>query len=222
MSSLASFNPQPFRFFDLPSELRSKILSFVVALNRTVDLEPLNNFDANQRLNLFLASQRLHSEASHIFYSEHTFRIFPTHWRFFGNKICPLLSRLPPRYHRALVTLELRLGTGWGNPPESWRVSDELGLEQMTAVRKMKIFIDCDPSHKTFKGFRRSRHFFTKFARNLLKEMISRLPVLEEVELDGEATVSSNGPLIMRLMKEAKLSDKRVIWGPQISSRSNS
>lgn len=208
---------QPFRFFSLPSELRRKILILVLSLNRTIDLDPLNNFDASQRLNVFLTSHRMHEEAYHIFYGVHTFRIFPTHWRFFRNKVQPLLSRLSSRYRRALITLELRLGPGWSNPPKSWRVNDRLRLEHMIEVRKLKVFVECDPSHDIFKGFRCARGFFTNFAGGILEELIDRLPVLEVVDFGGYPLVSKNGPLMKRLVEEAESGKKRIIWSPEIS-----
>ena len=211
----------PFPFFSLPPELRFKILSLVLSLNRVIDLDPLNNFDAPQRLAVFLTSRRFHLEAAYVFYSSHTFRVFPTHWRFFSNTTKPLLSRLPVHYRRKLVTLELRLGPGWSNPPQSWLVSERLGLEDMVAVRKIKVFMECDPSHECFRGFRPARGFFTYFAGTLLEEMIRRLPTLQEVEFDAYKSVLYNGPLAMKLIGEAKRFSKRVSWGPDISSRSN-
>lgn len=210
---------RPFRFFDLPLELRSKILSMALSLNRTIDLDPLNNFDAPQRLDIFLTSRRFHHEAYHVFYGEHTFRVFPTHWRFFGDKVVPLVSRLSHRYRKALLTLELRLGPGWSNPPKSWRVSDKLGLDDMVRVRKVKVFMECDPSLNIFRGFRFAKDFFTDFAGKLLEGIINRLPVLEEIEFDSYPSVPHDGPLMARLVNEAKGNAKRVVWGPDLSLR---
>ncbi|MCJ1463091.1 hypothetical protein MMC07_001696 [Pseudocyphellaria aurata] len=192
-----------------------------LSLHRTVDLDQVNNFDAPERLSVFLTSRRMHEEAYHVFYGGHTFRIFPTHWRFFGHKSQSVLSRLPTRYRKALVSLELRLGPGWSNPPTSWRVTDRLALEDMSAVRKLMVFMECDPSHDIFRGFRPARDFFTNFAGNILKEIVCRLPSLEAVQFDGYPSVSRDGPLMKRLTDEVKRSEKKITWGSDISLRSS-
>lgn len=201
---------QPFRFFNLPSELRRRILTMALSLHRTVDLDQVNNFDAPERLSVFLTSRRMHEEAYHVFYGSHSFRIFPTHWRFFGHKSQSVLSRLSPRYRKALVSLELRLGPGWSNPPTSWRVTDRLALEDISAVRKLMVFVECDPSHDIFKGFRPAHDFFTNFAGNILMEILRRLPSLGEVQFDGYPSVSRDGPLMKRLIDEVKRSEKKI------------
>lgn len=202
---------QTFRFFDLPFELRSKVLSYILVLDRVIDLDPNNYRAAHQRLNIFLVSQRLHAESSQIFYSRHTFRIFPTHGRFFSPKTKPLLSRLSGQYCERLTSLELRLGPGWSNPPKSWRVTDALGLEQMSAVRTIKVFVECDPSHEIFRGFRIGKDFFTEFAAELLEGVMKRLPVLERVEYDGWPSVMREGPLVERLVGVAKEMGKSTV-----------
>lgn len=193
----------------------------ILSLHRTVDLDPLNNFDAPQRLSVFLTSSRMHEEASHVFYGGHTFRIFPTHWRFFGPKAQSMLPRLPPRYRKALVSLELRLCPGGSsNPLKSWRVTNRLALEDMAGVRKLRVFMECDPSQDVFKGFRVERDFFTNFAGEILEEILRRLPSLGEVQFVGFPSVSRDGLLTTRLMDEVKRGKKRILWGPEISSRS--
>lgn len=109
--------PQPFRFFDLPSELRRKILCYILLESHTVDLDPANAVTSSPRLNIFLTAHRMHEEAYHIFYSSHTFRIFPTTPRFYNSKAKSILCRLSPRYRAALTSLEIRLGPGWSKPP---------------------------------------------------------------------------------------------------------
>ncbi|MCJ1228267.1 hypothetical protein MMC12_004928 [Toensbergia leucococca] len=206
-----------FRLLDLPSELRNKILAIVLLDprgDRTIDLDPLNYRRILPRLDIFLVSRRIHEEAYHVFYGGHTFRIFPIHGRFFGNKVQPLLSRLPPRYRAAILSLELRLGPGWSNPPMSWKVNDQLGLEDARAVRKMKVFVECDPSHEIFKGFRVNKEFFTNFSGVLLEDILRRLPVLEQVEFDGYPTVR-RGILMSRLQLEAKRQGMRIVRGPE-------
>lgn len=196
---------RPFRFFDLPSELRLKILGFALVTDQTIDLNPQNYGAAvRHRMNVFLTSHRFHYEAYSVFYSGHTFRIFPTHGRFFGHKVLPLVARLPTRYRAALVSLELRLGPGWSNPPRSWRVDDRLGLEEMEAVRTVKVVVECDPSHHIFDGFRIDRDFFTGFSGDLLEDVLQRLPSVIHVELDGWPSVKREGPLVKRLLEVAR------------------
>ena len=203
---------QHFRFFDLPSELRLKVLGIVLLADRTIDLDPLNYRSASKRLNVFLTSHQLHEEAYRVFYSGHTFRILPTHGRFFGNKIEPLLSRLSPRYRAALVSLELRLGPGWSKPPKSWRITDRLGLEDATAVRTLKVFVEVDPSSDVFKGFRVAKDFFTEFSGTLLESVVEHLPGLEQIEFDAYPSVSRDGALLRRLVKEAMAGGARIKW----------
>ena len=201
---------EPFRFFDLPFELRSKILAVVLMTSRTYSLDPENFRVGQKRLNVFLTSRQMHEEAYRVFYGGHTFRIFPTHGRFFGDKIVPLIARLPARYREALVSLELRLGPGWNSPPSSWKVDDRLGLEQMTSVRILKLFVECDPSLETFRGFRVDKSFYTEFSEHLLEGVLQRLPAVSRVEVDGWPSVPRSGHLMKTLIRTAKTSRKTV------------
>lgn len=215
---------QPFPFFTLPFELRREILFSVLASYRTIDLDPCNNVDAVERLSVFLTSRRMHEEAYHVFYGRHTFRILPIHHVFFARKAppLPLLARLPSRYRRALITLELRLGPGWNNLPKWWHIDDRLGLEDMTAVRKLKVFLEIDPTHDVFKGFfRHKKDLYTDCIGGMLMGIIERLPTLEEIEFDGYPSVR-DGLLIRRLVDEAKIAKKRIVWGLEIGLRSGS
>ena len=206
----SEINALRFPFFSLPYELRIKILLHILAVPRTIDLDPTNYRAAHQRLNLFLASRRLHYEASRLFYSSCTFRIFPTHGRFFAPKTVPLLARLPTQYRETLVSLELRLGPGWSSPPKSWWVDSRLGLEQMKNVRTLNVFVEIDPSHDVFKGFRLGKNFFTDFSAHLLEEIIRRLPSLDQVRFDAWPSVMREGPLMKRLVEVAKEGKRRV------------
>lgn len=218
MWSLSEHDPQrPFPFYHIPFELRRKILFLVISSDQVIDLHPRNIEDAVGRLSVFLTSRRMHEEAYQVFYSGHIFRILPIHYRYFASETPALLARLPSRYRRVLITLELRLGPGWNDLPRTWRVSDRLGLEEMVAVRRLKVLIEIDPSHNVFRGFRHNKDFFTNFAGNTLVEIINRLPTLEEVELDGWPSVRREGNLMMRLVEEAKKGKKRIIWGPGIN-----
>lgn len=84
----------------------------------------------------------------------------------------------------------------------------------MKAVRTIKVFVECDPSHDIFRGFRIGKDFFTEFAAELLEGIIKRLPALERVEYDGWPSVMREGPLVKRLVGVArKLGKKSVELG---------
>ena len=86
-----------------------------------------------------------------------------------------------------------------------------LGLENMVAVRSLKVFVEVDPSHDLFRGFRVGKDFYTRFSTELLEQIIERLPALERVELDGWPSVMREGPLMRRLVDVARASGKTVV-----------
>lgn len=209
---------EAFQFFALPFEIRSKILALVLVTPRTYSLDPENYRTGQKRLNVFLTSRQMHEEAYRVFYGSHTFRIFPTHGRFFGDKIVPLTARLPTHYREALVSLELRLGPGWNSPPAAWRVNDRLGLRHMTKVRVLKLFVECDPSLETFRGFRVDKTFYTEFSQELLEGLLQRLPAISSVEIDGWPSVPRHGSLMRTLTRVAKRAGKTVVVFSEIES----
>ena len=204
---------QGFRFLDLPAELRRHILELALCVNHTIDLHPGNGWRIAPRLELFRVSRKVHDEAYTVFYGCQTFGLFSTHGRFFGDKIQPLISRLPPQYRAAITSLELRLGPGWNKPPKSWTVNQRLGLEDAVSVRTLKIFVECDPSHDSFRGFRMLEPSFTDFAGSLLQDLITAMPSVEVIHLDGYSFIQKNGPLIRKLLQVAKAEEKRIVWG---------
>lgn len=200
---------QPFNFFGLPAELRHKILGLLLKVDRIIDID----FSNWRQAAIFPVSKRFHAEGAAVFYGINTFRLFPTHGRVEGNKVHPLIMRIPPLYRAELVSLELRLGPFWSKPPKCWKVSDALRLEDATAVRVLKVFVEVDPSHPVFNGFRRNKDFYTHFAGALLKGVIAKLPNLEEIHIDGYPSVNRGSPLVKRLVEEAVSGNKRVSWG---------
>ncbi|KAL9118513.1 MAG: hypothetical protein Q9187_004943 [Circinaria calcarea] len=205
---------QPFRFFDLPSELRRKIMSIHFLIPKVIDLDHRQHSRLVRRLECFLVSKRFHEEAYAVFFGINTFRLFPTHGQAMGRRVQPIMSMLSPRYRAALVTLELRLGPFWSKPPRCWRVTNSLGLENATSLLKLRVFIECDPSHEIFNGFRIGKEFYTDFAGDLLRKVMARLPVLNQIQFDGYPSVSRKGQLMTRLLEEAKAGDIKVTWGP--------
>ncbi len=90
-------------------------------------------------------------------------------------------------------------------------MDDRLGLEEMEAVRSVKVFVECDPSHDMFNGFRIDRDFFTDFSGGLLEGVLRRLPSVVQVELDGWPSVKRDGPLVKRLLEVAENAGVRIL-----------
>jgi hypothetical protein len=212
-SSITNDNRQGFRFLDLPAELRRHILELALCVNCTIDLDPANYWRIAPRLELLQVSRKIHAEAYAIFYGRHTFRLFPTHGRFFGDRGQSLISRLPRQYRAAITSLELRLGPGWNKPPKSWAVSQLLGLEDAVSVRTLRVFVECDPSHDSFRGFRMTEPSFTDFAGSILQDVIRTIPSIEVIQLDGHSFISRDGHLMSRLLQIAEAEQKRITWG---------
>ncbi|MCJ1326744.1 hypothetical protein MMC10_003409 [Thelotrema lepadinum] len=213
-SSLASLDAEapgpPFPFFALPSELRRHVLSFAAVYDKTLDID----FRSSTLLSCFLVSHRFRAEAAAVFFESNTFRILPTHPLAARRRAQPLLRLIERRYRASLTSLELRLGPFWTAPPACWKIDDSLGLEAAVRVRVLKIFVECDPSQPMYKGFRKSKSFYTNFTGKLLAEILRRLPSLKEVRIDGNPSVSPTGPLIHKLAREVEAVGKRIVWGP--------
>ncbi|CAG7991945.1 unnamed protein product [Penicillium olsonii] len=214
---------KPFRLLDLPSEIRLHIYHFVLftptrksALQRTGNVgasakksKPLA--PSSHRIGLFLASKQIHDEATHYFYSTQTFRVLPVQ----DFLRMPTIRGLPRRHRASVTTIELIVGSSWTAPPKSWTINQGLGLQDMRLARTLKVFVQCDPSHPVFEGFRISRDFYTNFCGNLLHEILGRLPGLVQVEFDGWPSVDQNGPLMTRLLAETRGAHKKVLWGTE-------
>lgn len=200
-----------FRFFDLPAELRNKVLGYVFHVNRVIDID----FDNSRRVSLFPVTKRFHDEAATVFYGHNTFRLFPTQGRVDAQKTKPLIARFPPHYRADIVSLELRLGPFWTKPPAYWTVNDALGLKDAYGVRLLRVFVEIDPSQPVFIGFRSGKNFYTNFSGNLLKQIIYSLPKLEEIEFEYYPSVSREGQLIKRLVEEAKAGGKKITWASE-------
>jgi hypothetical protein len=208
----------PFPFLSLPSELRNKIYSLVFSeAPQVLDLDPstFHLFHKQKMLALFTVSRQIHLEATHHFFSTHTFRLFPTYpGRYFKTKK-PLLARLPKHHRSSITNFELRLGPGWNAPPRGWVVNDALGLKDCINVRVLKIFVECDPSDAIFRGFRASDGFYERFSQNLLDGILKEVPSIKVVEFDAWSSVKRNGDMIAGLGEVVSRYDKVVGWGPE-------
>lgn len=205
----------PFRFLDLPAELRLRVYGYHFAdCEDVVDLDPDNYKRIHRKMALFKTCHQVYYEGSAFFYGNHTFRIFPTHpGRFFKTKK-PLLARLSPAQRASIGTLELRLGPGWNRPPRGWVVNEALGLRHCVQARKLRVFVECDPSDNIFNGFRRADGFYEDFSRNLLQDILKDLPAIEVVEFDAWRSVKKSGAM-MRGLLESMPPHCALTWGPE-------
>jgi hypothetical protein len=207
--------PPPFPFLELPSELRIKVYEYYFSdVDDVLDLDPTNYKRYHKLLGFMRVCKQIHAEASHLFYSTHSFRIFPVHPARQKHKK-PILFRLKPRQRECLSTLDLRFGPGWGSPPRSWVVSDTLGLNDCVNVTQLNVFVECDPSDGVFKGWVRAEGFYETFSRELLAQVISRLPSLKVVQFDAWSSVKKRGAMMKGLMDIVTESKLMVSWGPE-------
>ncbi|ERF75537.1 hypothetical protein EPUS_08442 [Endocarpon pusillum Z07020] len=200
----------PFPFFSLPAEIRNRIYSLVL-FSPTKSRKPSSN--RPPPTSLYLISSRTHREASYIFYTTQTFRLFPLQ----EFKPLPTVSELPPRYRSLITNTELILGPGWTAPPKSWKVTQRMAkiLRQLCRVRCLRVFVEVDPSHPLFARFRVSHGFYTEFAGNLLRVVLVAMPQVEFVQLDGNPSVQMDGPLVVRLRTEIEGQGRVVKWGKE-------
>ncbi|KAI1867551.1 hypothetical protein JX265_007353 [Neoarthrinium moseri] len=206
---------KPFRFFDLPSELRLKIYGYHFgAVDEVLDLDHDNWKRIHHKLAIFRTCRQVYREASYAFYTTHTARIFPIYGKFFKTKK-PLLARMKPRPRGFLTSLELRLGPGWNGPPRGWVVNDALGLRDCVNVRRLRVFVEIDPSNDVCKGFRRSEGFYEKFSRDLLTAVLAEMPWCQTVEFDANPSVKKAGAMMRGLIDVATGQSRRLAWGPE-------
>ncbi|GJN75800.1 hypothetical protein PLICBS_009906 [Purpureocillium lilacinum] len=207
---------KPFPFLSLPSELRVKVYQhFFANTDPVLDLSPDNYKRIHKHLGLMRVCRQIRAEATNFFYSTRSFRLFPTYpGRYFKSKR-PLLARLKPGQRECITTLELRLGPGWNAPPKGWVVNDALGLKDCVNVRKLSVFVECDPSDGVFKGFRRSEGFYEGFSRKLLASVAETLPHLAVIEFDGWSSVKKSGAMMQGLLDVAAQTGRLIRWGPE-------
>lgn len=207
---------KPFSFLTLPAELRLKVYSHHFAgMKGVIDLDPGNYSRIHKKLAILRTCRQIYTEASHFFYSSNTFRVFPTQsGRFFKTRR-PLLARLRPAQRNAITSLELRLGPGWSAPPRGWQVNDALGLRDCLNVRKLRVFVECDPSDDFFAGFRQSEGFYEGFCQDLLDRALSEMPWIKSVEFDAYPAVKLSGAMMRALLETVAFQKRRLCWGPE-------
>ena len=208
----------PFRFLDLPFELRSCILTMVFQVDHVIDIDRSYS-RMRPMIQTFTVSKQYHEEASSAFFSN-TFRIFPTNPLVLSNKFQPIISLFSPRHRAQMRKLELRVGGFWTQPPKCWRVVDSLGLEDAVSMHVLNVFVECDPSQDIFKGFRIAKDFYTDFVGDLLRDILYRLPALNEINFDRYPSVVRGGSLMIRLNEEARLRKVKITFAqhPERSS----
>jgi hypothetical protein len=114
-----------------------------------------------------------------------------------------------------MTSLQLRLGPGWNNPPRGWVINDALGLADCTNVRALKVYVECDPSDGTFKGFRKCDGFYERFSAELLEGVLKEVPSIKVVEFDAYPAVKRTGDMMSGLGEVVAKHDKVVAWGPE-------
>ncbi|KAK1778290.1 hypothetical protein QBC45DRAFT_166602 [Copromyces sp. CBS 386.78] len=216
LSRLARRKQKPFPFLELPAELRVKIYEyFFDDTHYVLDLDPDNYRRIHKKLGFFRTCRIISLEAGYLFYSTHTFRIFPTHpGKHFKTKK-PLLARMSSRQRSWITSLEMRLGPGWNKPPRGWVVNPALGLHECTSVRQLTVFVECDPSDGIFNGFRRADDFYEGFSRSLLTDVLTEMPFVDNVTFDAWSSVRKKGAMMRGLINTALSHGKQVRWGPE-------
>lgn len=211
----AATKQKPFKFLELPSELRNEIYGLIFyEAPSVIDLDPDNFRHIHRKISVFLVCRQICDEASHHFYSTHTIRLFPTYPGKFFKAKKPLLARLSPRNRASISTLQLRLGPGWNNPPRGWVVNEALGLRDAVNVRILKCFVEVDPSDSVFAGFRRGIDY-GQFSRTLLTEVLDEVPSVAEIQFDAWPSVKKDGDMMRGLIETARQQKKLISWGKE-------
>lgn len=200
----------PFPFFSLPAEIRNRVYALVLP---STPKSPKPSPNRRPPTSLFLTSSQIHREASYIFYTARTFRLFPLQ----EFKPLPTVSELPTRYRSLITNIELILGPGWTAPPKSWKVTQRMVkiLKPLSQASCLRVFVEIDPSHPVFARFRVSHGFYTEFAGNLLRDVLVAMPQIKFVQLDGNPSVQMDGPLVSRLRSEIEAQGRVVKWGKE-------
>jgi hypothetical protein len=202
-----STNISPFPFSSLPAEVRNRIYRLVLFSSPS---QPRRACPHPLPTALFLTSSHVHREASYVFYTTHTFPLFPLQ-EFLPN---PTVAELGPMYRPVITRLEVTLGPHWTGPPPSWKVTKRLSqlLKSLSSVRHLRIFIHIDPSNPIFSRFRLPHGFYTDFAGDLVADVLRAMPQLDGVRMDGRPSVDVDGPLVRRLRRVIGDAGRPITW----------
>lgn len=206
--------PKGFNFLDLPPELRLRVYDYHFAgCGPVIDLEPDNYRRIHRKLALLRACRQVYHEAAPFFYGRFTFRVFPVYPGRFLKTKKPLLARLSSNQRAWISSLELRLGPGFNAPPRGWVVNDALGLRQCETARKLRVYVEIDPSDNALKGFRRAEGFYEEFSARLMREILASVPSIEVVEFDAFPSVKISGAMMQGLLGSISPAHQ-LAWGP--------
>ena len=208
---LSKIPSEPFRFFDLPAEIRNRTYDY--ALFSKPGYRDAKGRRKSSRLACLLVNRQMHDEAAYMLYSTTRFPLFFVQ----AFETPPLVSELSSRYQVYVTNLKMILGPSWTDPPKHWKVTPRLAkcLKRLTTLQTLRVFVEFDPSHPAFEKYRRSYSFYTDFCGDLLREVLKAMPQLQYVELDGNSGVDVNGPLVSRLRNEAEDEGKEIKWGKE-------
>ncbi|EXJ93798.1 hypothetical protein A1O1_02191 [Capronia coronata CBS 617.96] len=200
---------KPFPFLELPAEIRNRIYRLVL-----FSKPGYRGADGRKksRTSILAVSKKVHQEASYILYSSLSFRIFPLQ----DFTPVPTIQELRPMYRAMVTQLELVVGSSWTGPPKSWRVNKVLArhLGRLSAVQILKVFVQLDPSVPMYEKYRISFDFYTDFCGNLLHDVLVAMPHVTALVIDGNPGIDTTGPLVSRLLAEAKSEGKVCTLGP--------
>lgn len=209
--SLADVSRDPFRFLDLPAEVRNHL--YRIVLTERLDYRSKNLRRKRDKLALMRTSRQLHDEMTYQLYTTTTFPLLYLQ-QFEGP---PTVLALAPRYRPLLTRLEMRLGSSWTQWPAEWTVDNRLrtALRRMVKMETLRVFVQFDPTLASFaKHEKMMDGDYTERCGDLLEDVLDCRPNWKFIELDGEPSVQLTGKLVSRLRAVAEDAERHVILGP--------